>query len=540
MKKLTVCAFAMAAMALTMTSCNKEEIVGEPINVTFENTEIFNGAKTHLDANNNLYWDEGDRVVLYDGSNNKAIYAAALASNGNMTLNFVQNGNNARPFDADNGIITAFYPENLGLSATAMDQICIPYVQYSENGEVNDFPMYAHGAINPIDEEEAFQFRNICGLLRINCTTNYPIDSIKVTTDKFITGYFTINMGTTDEVFDLTLTPMDINYGTRSTTLKFYSALDGTFQANIYLPANTYQVFDVTFYSGDTKVVKRNNNPITIMRTQGNHVSFDLTGSTFTETFPGLTGHTYAIDDYSGVRFAQGNLQFLGMNFRAWRLADNQWDNLLPTDLVGGSTSSSYEFFAWGANRYMTISNGQYGNANTIWSHSVFVRDFPYVSGTSPLTETNEWGYYAIKNGGNAEYDGWRTLTKTEMEYIINHNEFTYVTLNFLDTPVSGWLLTPSGYEVSGSIDTKAAWKTIEDNGGVFFPATYYREGGLGTDRLRTRNAIRSNGESYYWMNTAVDNDNAYVLKVNGTSYEFASVYKTTGANVRLVKDFAL
>lgn len=521
----------MAAMALTMTSCNKEEKVFDPINVTFEDNELLNGAKTHLDSDNILHWDEGDRVTLYDGSGNKAIYQATIASNGSMTLNYVQEVSSSA-FDQNDGVITAFYPKDMGLAANTYDQISLPFVQHSTNGEVREFPMYAHGALNPVDEEDAFQFRNICGLLRINCTTNYPIDSIKVTTDKFINGRFSIAMGTTDEVFSLTLTPLEKNHGTRSTTLKFDNALDGTFQANIYLPANTYQVFDVTFYSGDTKVVKRNNNPITIMRTQGNHVTFDLTNSTFTETFPGLTGHTYALDSYSGVRFAQGNLQFIGAGFYFWRLADNQWDNINAnrTNMLAFRSDDTYEFFAWGANG----TYGGQGNGVNIWSTGVLVSGFANYTGSTLATENIDWGYRKIANGGNAENDGWRTLTKTEMEYIINHNEFTYVTLNFLDTPVSGWLLTPSGYDVLGSIDTKAAWKTIEDNGGVFFPATYYR---YGTGRINS--ALRT-GESLYWLNTIDGNDNAYALDVNGTNHTFSSVSRHTGANVRLVKDFAL
>ena len=64
MKKLTICAIAIAALAMTMTSCKKNEAtIPDSINVTVEENEILNDMKTHL-VGTQLFWDEVvDRLV---------------------------------------------------------------------------------------------------------------------------------------------------------------------------------------------------------------------------------------------------------------------------------------------------------------------------------------------------------------------------------------------------------------------------------------------------------------------------------------------
>jgi len=191
MKKLTVCLFAVAAMALAMTSCNKEENVAahQDINVSFEDNEILNEAKTHLDGYN-LYWDEGDMLTLVDGSRNAAYYKTHLNGSA-VSLSYVRAIYGT--FDEHDGTLYAFYPTTIGIRRDITTRVNLPATQYSEAGELNNFPMYAAGTFNN------FQFRNICGVIRFTLqTTNQAIDSITITTEKYLNGTFSVNLNNTN------------------------------------------------------------------------------------------------------------------------------------------------------------------------------------------------------------------------------------------------------------------------------------------------------------------------------------------------------
>lgn len=123
------------------------------------------------------------------------------------------------------------------------------------------------------------------------------------------------------------------------------------------------------------------------------------------------------------VYFSQGNLQYQAST-NTWRFAENQWDcvgednnNISPTydgwiDLFGWGTSG----YNHGAVSYQPWSTSMdaseyfaYGNAD----YNLFDQ-----------TRQADWGYNRISNGGDTE-NQWRTLTKSEWDYILNTRNTT-------------------------------------------------------------------------------------------------------------------
>lgn len=538
MKRLTVCLIAMATMAMTLTSCNKEDQnnIGGSINATFENNEIMNGAKTYLGPDDNQYWIDGDQVELIDASNHSAIYEASVADNGDVTLLFVQNTNPARAFDENNGSLRAYYPVGIGNSRYA--RVTLPTTQYSTNGECSTFPMFGEGTV------EDFEFHNLCGMLRLVLTsTSQAIDSIIITTDKVVTGEFSIDMDN-----DNMLVARSKGHGTKSVSVQFSEALCGTgMNVDIYLPANTYKVFDMTFFSDGVKTVIRNNSDILISRSYHRNLTLNLDTRTFNVFLPGVAAlasdKVYEIDASGDkVCFAQGNLMYIARSRSFWHIADNPWDCISINNQNIKKNDYDRDILAWGANGY--LENNLFssnGNDYYIWPTTKYVSGYSFYTGNQlDVYGKSDWGHNRIDNGGNELNYGWRVLTSAEMNYVINNYNFEHVELTFLDNVVSGYMLTPTSVDVPTTISTKSAWNTLMNDGAVFFPANYYRTDNAST-KVTEAYLPTSAGESYYWCSNANTSatDEAYALHVNDADASIMSVSKRLGANVRLVLDVA-
>ena len=524
MKKLFVSIVAVAAMAFTFTSCNKEEnATGKNLNIPFEENEIMNDVKTHLEEIDGVFyvrWDNNDQIVLMDASRNTAIYKM-INENGIQTERvFVRNSFGT--FNPESSTLWAFYPTSLLYNRT-QNEVNLPMVQNTTNGEVHNFPWYAQGTPN----SPTFSFRNICGMERMLLTGDVAIDSISITTDQNLNGHFRVNIndlgnnmlnyGSSNRV-----TPA-YGHGTKTNTLVFSTPLQLTStpqEVFIYLPAGDYEKFYFNFYSNGQKYTIRNNSTININRTEYYADAFNLQSSRFADFENGTLPGTFKINATESVQFAQGNLEYISKNGGIWYFQDNQWD-YVGKEQNGRSNAFDRDLFAWGA-------TGRNGVA--IWGvNSVY----PYYQGGNTLTDTpNEWGSLPIRNGGNSE---WRTLTASEMNYILNNHQNAIVTLGFVG--VTGLIICPEGFSGTcpeGNI-TIAQWNQLEKAGCVFFAINNYRKNtGTFDNRISTTGTT-----SYFWLNNSDDNTTtAYALKVDAQGAQVVTdLHRQIGACVRLVKE---
>jgi len=528
MKKIFMSIMAFAAIAMTMTSCNKEEIASTDITVSYEESEVMNEAKMHFDAEDRQYWDANDLIYMMDANNNVAHYTIDPANP--LQPTFLRNivGN----FDVNNGVLTAAYPASI---VYKRNEVRLPARQFSADGGVStSFPMFAQA---PYGE---FQFRNLCAVYRLNVKGNVAIDSVSVTTNKCINGIFTVDMNNMDN--PLTYTSQGyygFAHGTNTNTVIFDEPIQTSLTTpqtiNIYLPAGTYTHVKFTFYSNGRTFVKYSNATQTLNRRQYNTRTFTLgefeqyekgtlnNDAKFNVAAPGATAK-YVI-------FSQGNLEYIFAQSQYWCFAGNQWDNRGNNQCRDLGNSYDRDLFAWGANGFVNNGNrsGYVGNAAMLWPIN---GDYSYCSATE-LLSVDEWGNNKIANGGNALNSGWRTLTAVEMTNILANHAHAMVTLSHNNK--KGLVIFPEGVPAvaEGTTLTKTEWNTLEAAGCVLFVADRYR---AATGAMSTR--IKTTG-SYFWLNTTADANTASALIVDKVAAPVIdnNVNKRIGGYVRLVKD---
>ena len=537
MKKLSVYIFAIAAMGMAMTSCNKEEgNAPDSISINLEDNEVLNDMKVHQNGEGlAFYWDRGDRIRFIDQNGNGAIYSAnttaALA-----TFDFVQNINTALPFNSELGPIVGIFPWDGAVSAR---RISLPTVQNSVSGEIyKHFPLYAEEPLKP-----GYLFRNLCGIAKLVVTADVAIDSITISTEKVLNGDFNIDM--TDPTEPM-LVARNNNHGTKSVTMKI--AEPQVPSAKVYkiaLPPSTYNVFKVTFYSGNTQYVKYAPMPITIQRHLNSVININLSGATFTSNPVGSVNGVFSVSANQTVRFAKGNLQYYAVSGHPfWQFADNQWETL---DAVNqrADAQQDRDMISWGANRYNrgnNSTNGTTGNAYQIWNMR---GTYNYLPGTDELAGINEWGNNIIANGGNAA-NLWRTLTADEWSYLLNTrtgDRFLNAELTVEGKTIKGLIIFPDNYSsnYAGNNDvaapavsmTTAEWNTLEAAGCVFLPIYNY-----GREVNGRNHFVASANESYYWTATPETDDQANAIKLSKTDGMSEEVIaKRCGAYIRLVQN---
>ena len=236
----------------------------------------------------------------------------------------------------------------------------------------------------------------------------------------------------------------------------------------------------------------------------------------------------FSVGDSKKVYFAHGNLQYQAST-QTWRFAENQYDT------VGGA------------------------NSNISDSYSGWIDLFGWGTGNNPInTSTISEDYSTFNDWGNNIGEGWRTLTKDEWEYLfcrrtdaahlfgmgsVNGVNGTIVlpddwagdkftdTDNGLNYSEEGYYNNNDGNRFSFNTYTAEQWKTMEEAGAVFLPASGNRNG--------TEEVINVNSAGFYWSATPSSDINAYFLYVS--DYGLHSHYSNGRQNaisVRLVHDF--
>ena len=242
------------------------------------------------------------------------------------------------------------------------------------------------------------------------------------------------------------------------------------------------------------------------------------------------------------VRFSQGNLQYIGSaSTPYWQFADKQWETLGNNGQGSTSQNVDRDLFGWGTSGY---DHGAV--CYQPWSTSQTDSDyFAYGNRYYELynsTGKADWGYNAIRNGGNQENSGWRTLTNEEWTYILNGRStesgirFVLGNVNGVDGVIllpdnwstSTYTLTGANNDYGNFLNNTISatdWTTIlEANGAVFLPKTVGREGtSITTD-------------CNYWSSTHSSAGFSYCIYIAGyIGYSNTVNNRSTGNVVRLV-----
>ena len=322
--------------------------------------------------------------------------------------------------------------------------------------------------------------------------------------------------------------------------------------------ANANSGYDFTNWTENGNVVSTNAN-----------YTFTVTGNRalvahFTEVpqIPvGAINGLFTINENGNqVYFSKGNLQYNKMT-NEWSFMEHQYDmvEIYPLDVGENYVNQNIvSLFGWGTSGWHDSSDPYNVNYQP-WSTSYTTvnSDYNYY-GYGPSTNmpspnltggsaNYDWGVYnPISNGGN-QPNQWRTLTHEEWDYVFMYrptsSNIRYAKANVNN--VNGVILLPDDWDASyyslsntngpwsdytSNIISAIEWNEIfEDNGAVFLPAAWGRQG---------TSVLNDNEIGEYWSSSYSNSDNAWAMGF--TMYNLYSVNghylgRSAGKSVRLV-----
>lgn len=230
----------------------------------------------------------------------------------------------------------------------------------------------------------------------------------------------------------------------------------------------------------------------------------------------------FSIDKNKHVYFSKGNLQY-HINKRIWRFSENQWD------FIGEKNEKRFSFIA---------------------PYKGWTDLFVWGKGDNP-TEFSRWTNYKwnnnkISNGGN---NSWRTLTRNEWDYILNHRStpsgvrYAHARVN----GIGGLIILPDNWDANiynlinandSSINSSCndntisadVWVSIfEANGAVFLPFA----------GLLYNISVMHTSFGNYQTSTPYDPDYSHYVFCFSNGGVFLSSHESnsTGCSIRLVCD---
>ena len=392
--------------------------------------------------------------------------------------------------------------------------LCLSSCKKEENGKVQfEAPMYAYS------ENDQFEFKNLCGVVRITLTAPKSISRIVVSANEPLCGQFTVSWNGGEPTLASTTT--------EGTEVEFTcgSGVSCTNGADfyLYLPVNEtgYTGMEFAFYATDgtysSKTLKDDQRYVV-----GRNTLNPLVFSNLVFRPVGAIDGLFSVSATQQVHFSQGNLQYQAST-NTWRFAENQYDYVGSANSDISSTYSGWiDLFGWGTgnNPTLAISYSRY--------YSTFV----------------DWGSNAIINGGNAAHQ-WRTLTQSEWDYLLNSrtNASSKCGTGNING-VGGLIILPdnwtlpsgcsftSGFALSNddcNSYTVAQWAQMESAGAVFLPAAGRRFG---------TNVVDVGSSGYYWSSTPNGESNAYDMCFDSDNLNASSYYnRIFGFSVRPVQD---
>ncbi|MBR5434571.1 MAG: hypothetical protein IK117_09060 [Bacteroidales bacterium] len=227
----------------------------------------------------------------------------------------------------------------------------------------------------------------------------------------------------------------------------------------------------------------------------------------------------FSVSDSTKVYFSKGNLRFQA-GTKMWRFAERQWDVIGDNKKSGGHSSAWIDLFCWGTSGWLVSPQSK--------------RKQAYFNENSDIADTDsDWGVYnKIANGGN-KVKMWRTLTRSEWDYVLHKRPRAEKLLSIGRVgTVNGLILLPDNWTTPSRLRfvaqanewkqntyTPNDWLIMQSCGAVFLPSY----------------------DSYvgaYWSSSCKEEENAYILKFTGYT-EPDITYNNRGClyAVRLVQD---
>lgn len=511
--------FVIAVVLLGMSSCKKDETT-----LFMEMERYNNETKMHIDDDNYAVWDDGDAVWV-----NNATYTIGI----NGTTATIPNVTNSSNYQA------VFPANRAGRFTSSKKGTVKPSIKYpleqvyrtnSAGAQVFDAPMAAEGT-------QYLKFRNLGAILALN-VTNHTGSTINVkclevrSESSKLSGLAYIDNMSSESM------SVTFPYGNNCVSLNCGSGVE-LFNGNskvfyISLPPIANEHLTVKVYDENYQyTLSQTSNTSTFVRNTIYRIPFEASTANASVYQKPLTG-LFSIGGGKQVCFAPGNLRY-DDDAATWSFVTPQ-----------------YTYTQYPSNTFPATSR--------IWEH--FGRS-SHTSNYGMLTltgKTNYQGYFT--DWGGAVGNGWRTLTDTEWDYILNNRNNT-VTVNgdsqgellWVRATVDGYagviLFPDDNVNISGisspfsnsAVDfstnslTVAEWNIFEASGCVFLPAAGSRSGS-------TFSAV--NTTCYYWTATntnptSVSNEaekDAKILSIGSNSYSLKNHSEPgNGRCVRLVKD---
>ena len=270
MKKALLSLLSLLTLSslFTLTSCKKESKGnGTQFRATMEDCTSQDG-KTVLNGTA-LNWVEGDQIAVY-GRSGRGIYSATPGTPATTAVFDNVSG------ETGEGPYRAFYPSTITSDGV---NITLPSVQFSSDGSLSGFPMYAECS------NDLLSFKNLCGVLKVHLQkTGVNVSSIEVTASSDINGVYSIrnngvptitlesNGSNTTEL--VCTTPQSISNGA-----DFY----------IYLPHGNYSSMTFTIKDEDGNVCTKSSKTgvsIYVTRSQFTTITFSDNDLVFVEDLP--------------------------------------------------------------------------------------------------------------------------------------------------------------------------------------------------------------------------------------------------------------
>lgn len=572
--------FFSIVMALTFTvffgACNKDNQV-----IDMDATIVMYGnagSKVYVDGGENgthfAYWNNSDTVMI----NGNEYYLSVTTNSDNQTIAAI-NG-----VAVNTGGYYAIYPcdrvissNNGGYPSILMPQVQI-YRTDASGHQLIKAPMAAYSSNTGRRE---LKFTNLCSLIEVYLPEEKEVAYINVTSDdNFLWGKATIS-GTTNPSLSLNDNATAQDYTTSNKTVTLDCSTNGYVGSNtggapavgvtsagpfyIVVPARSYSNLKVDVYvfdgteNGHRKVYRyRAGEETTHSATtnvESNYI-YTVTPSNPQEIqppYPYLGTGEFSVSPTKKVRFAMGNLQYQAST-GMWRFAETQLVSFFDGEgnlVTNGRDSQS----AW----IDLFGFGTSGKGNPSYSPTTYAYNGSYATTTIACTP-HDWGVNEISNGGN-QPNKWRTLTKSEWQYLMNTNvstssprnnkQYNTVVTDANNNEIAGVLIFPDDYPIPNTwnqVTTVLRPNIIQYNayiedGAVFLPATGYYSDNIYRG-LELHDYSGSTKDGYYWTSTYDGGVWAYreICESNGGGTQ-VSCYGGNkfggyeGCAVRLVRD---
>lgn len=184
----------IATAALLALSCNREEPEGDILPAmeqrVFEaGLEASSVTRTALTQGGKVVWSEGDQIKVFNAAQpGGSVFSADAASAGSSSAVFRGTIDGDAPF-------CAVYPASAGVSLSGEELgVSLPSVQQYADGS---FAPGASPAVAQSSDGVHLQFKNLCGLLKVQLTGSASISSVSITSaaDEALWGSGSVTFG---------------------------------------------------------------------------------------------------------------------------------------------------------------------------------------------------------------------------------------------------------------------------------------------------------------------------------------------------------